>query len=365
MTNDEQPIPTALVHDYLLTMRGAERSFAEIAKCWPQAEIYASVVDLERVGPSFPGRIINSSWLNHAGVRQSNFRKFLPLYPMAISSLDVGDVDLVVSSSSAFAHGVNVPPEASHVCYCYTPFRYAWHERERALSEVPRWARPALSTVLNQIKAWDLRAEKKVSHYIGISEYSADLIDRAYGRDASVVYPPVEVDRFATSESFEDYFLFVGETVKHKRIETALQAAQKAGKKLKIIGGGPERGRLEVEFGETAEFLGRIDDESLTQTIARAAAVVIPNVEEFGIVAVEAMASGRPVLATGLGGVSETVIDGVTGVLVPNGTVDEFAEAMVHVDFGSFSAESCRARSETYSSSAFRENLQNAVMSWV
>ena len=344
-----------LVHDYLLVMRGAERTFAEIASCWPDAPIYTLLYDEAGTDRCFEGREIHASFLQRLRVRQRGFRRFLPFFPRAVEHLPVGSCDLVVSSSSAFAHGVRAAAGAVHVCYCHSPFRYAWHERERALAEARRPMRPQLRRTLDQIRSWDLAASRAVTHYIANSDLTRIRMERYWGREAgAVIHPPVEVDRFAVGEP-EDFLLIVTELVAHKRVDLALDAARRAGCRVKVVGVGPERQRLARRYdGRGAEFLGRVSDGGLEDLYARARALVVPNVEEFGIAAVEAQAAGRPVLAADGGGARETVIDGSTGILVPSGSVDALAEAMSQTDFDRFSPERIRANAARFSTEVFR-----------
>jgi glycosyltransferase involved in cell wall biosynthesis len=350
------------VHDYLLVMRGAERTFATLADCWPEAPIFTTLYASEGTAGRFAGRDIHTSYLQRSHVRQSGFRRLLPLYPSAVERLRVRPHKVVVSSSSAFAHGVLPDPDAIHVCYCYSPFRYVWHERDTALSEFPRALRPVVARSLERIQRWDLAAASRVTHYVTISEMVRERIARFYQRDAAVVHPPVEVDRFTPGHA-QDYFLFVGELVRHKRIPVALEAARRAGARMKVIGSGPELERLEHEYADVAEFLGRASDERVADAYAGARALVVPNVEEFGIAAVEAQAAGRPVIAIDEGGTRETVLDGETGVLVANGSVDEFAEAMRHTDFDRFSPSRIAKHARRFSPDAFRAKLTREVAS--
>jgi glycosyltransferase involved in cell wall biosynthesis len=350
----------ALVHDYLLVMRGAERSFAAMADCWPQSPIYTLLYDRRGTGGQFDGRDVHTSYLQRLGVGQSGFRRLLPLFPRAVESLDLQQHDLVISSSSAFAHGVRKHPDAVHVCYCYTPFRYAWHEWSRGIEEAPRALRPALRETLRHVRRWDLAASRRVDHYIAISEFTRQRIASFWERDSSVIYPPVETERFYSAEP-EDYFLVTAELVRHKLVDHACEAARRAAVPLKVVGHGPELQRLQAHYGETVDFLGRVDDRQLADLYARARAVVVANVEEFGIVAVEAQAAGRPVITSGEGGARETVIDGMTGVHVPLGDVDGFAEAMRHTNFDAFSPEVIQAHAERFSVDAFKERLTAEV----
>jgi glycosyltransferase involved in cell wall biosynthesis len=348
-----------LVHDYLLVMRGAERTFAAIADCFPDAPIYTLLYDERATRGVFGGREVHTSYLQRLGIRQRGFRRLLPLFPSAVERLRVQDHDLIVSSSSAFAHGVRPAAGAVHVCYCYTPFRYAWHERERALAETPNPMRPAVSCMLNRIREWDCEAAKRVTHYIAISELSRERIRTYLRREASIIYPPVEVERFSIGEP-EDFFLVVCELVGHKQVDVALEAASRAGRRIKVVGTGPERRHLQTAYG-TAEFLGRIDDGELASLYARARALIVPNIEEFGIAAVEAQAAGRPVVAPAAGGTMETIVPGETGILVEPGNADALADALRTTDFGAFSPKAIRDHAQRFSRAAFQARFRAEV----
>jgi len=353
----------ALVHDYLLVLRGAERTFAEMTACWPDAPIYTLLYDHEGTNGRFARRHVVTSGLQRLGVRQQGFRRLLPLFPVAAERLPVEDYDVVVSSSSAYAHGVRPREDAVHVCYCHSPFRYAWFQRERAASEVPAMARPVLDLLLDRTRSWDCRAATRVTHYIANSSITRERIRTYYDRDAGLVHPPVNVARFdcRSTVPHEDWFLIVSELVRHKRVDLALDAARAAGRKVKVVGTGPELERWRVEYADTATFLGRVDDATLDALYPRCAALLMANEEEFGIAAVEAQASGRPVVAIAAGGALETVVDGETGVHVPPDDVDAFAQALRHVDFSRFDAAHCRRNAVRFSADAFRAHLQAEV----
>ena len=295
-------LATALVHDYLLVKRGAERTFGAMADCWPEAPIYTLLYDPEGTEQAFAGRRVETSYLQRLRVRQSGFRRLLPLFPSAVRSARCDRLRPGRSPARAPSLMVSEPvPGAAHVCYCHTPFRYAWLERDRATAQS---AAPApihcVHAALGRIRAVGSSAPPRVTHYVTISELSRERIQDCYGRDATVVHPPVEVDRFSIGAP-EDFFLVVTELVPHKRVTQALEAARLAGVPMKVVGGGPDLKRLEQEYGSTAEFLGRASDAQLADLYRRARALVVPNIEEFGIAAVEAQASGRPVLAVGRG----------------------------------------------------------------
>ncbi|MFI5008818.1 MAG: glycosyltransferase [Solirubrobacterales bacterium] len=349
-----------LVHDYLLVMRGAERSFAAIADCWSEAPIYTLLHDPRALEGRFAGRQVHTSPLQRLGVGQAGFRRLLPLYPLAMSRLDARAHDVVVSSSSAFAHGVRTRADAQHICYCYTPFRYAWHEREKALAEVPRALRPLLDRTLAEVREWDRSAARRVTGYIAISKLSQQRIGDCYGREAPIVHPPVDVERFSIGEP-EEWLLTVSELVAHKRVDVALEAARLIDAPIKVVGAGPEYESLRHRYAASAEFLGRVDDVTLAGLYQRARAVLVPGVEEFGIAAVEAQAAGRPVVATNGGGARETILDGLTGVLVPTATPEDFAHAVRYTDFDSFSPQHIRAHAMQFSVASFRRRFRRQV----
>lgn len=350
----------ALVHDYLLTPRGAERTFAAMCACWPSASIHALLSDPAAARELLGARSVHTSGLQRLGAGQGDFRRLLPLFPLAAGRLLSEPVQLVISSSSAFAHGVRPPGETLHVCYCHSPFRYAWHERARALEEASTWQRRSLGVVLEGVRRWDLRAAARVTHYVANSRITQERIHRFYGREATLVHPPVAVDRFSVRQP-EDYFLFVGEVTRHKRVELAIEASRRAQVRLVVVGSGPDLERLRALHGERVTFTGRVSDDELVAFVERARAQIVPNVEEFGIAAVEAQAAGRPVVAAAAGGALETVVDGVTGVHVEPGSVDALAEALREVDFDRFDSARVRANAERFSTEAFQGRLRAEV----
>jgi glycosyltransferase involved in cell wall biosynthesis len=358
------PSPTpheriVLAHDYLLVMRGAERTFAALADLYADAPILTLLYDELGTDARFAGRSIATSPLRHLGVSQSTFRRLLPLYPWAVERLRAPDCDVLLSSSSAFAHGIRVPPGAVHVCYCYTPFRYAWYEQQRALAETPRLLRPLLRRQLERIRVWDLATSRRVDAFIAISELSRERIKRYYDRDAVVIHPPVETERFAPGEP-GDALLVVSEIVRHKRLHVALEAARRAHAPIRVVGSGPDHAALSAAYPE-AEFLGRVEDGELAGLYASARAVIVPSMEEFGITAVEAQAAGRPVIAAAAGGALETVLDGETGRLAQLDDVESFARAIASIDALDFSPERAVHNAERFSVAVFRERVAEQV----
>ena len=348
-----------LAHDYLLVMRGAERTFAAIADLYPQAPICTLLYDEHATDGRFAGHRVLTSWLQRLGASQANFRRLLPLYPGAAQRLAAPQCDVLISSSSAFAHEFKVPPGAIHVCYCHTPFRYAWFEEERALAEVTPALRPLLRHELARIRRRDVAAGVRVDAYVANSALTAERIMRCYGQESTIIHPPVETHRFHQGNPGEA-LLVVSEIVRHKRVHVALEAARRARVPIRVVGGGPDRDALAAAYPE-AEFVGRVSDTELVELYAQARAVVVPGLEEFGITAVEAQAAGRPVIAAAAGGTLETVIPGVTGELVPLDDVDALAGAMRTLDERTFDPSHARANAERFSVAAFRQQLSEYV----
>ncbi len=349
------PGRVTLAHDYLLVMRGAERTFAAIADLYPNAPIFTLLYDEAGTHERFASHAVTTSSLQRLGVSQANFRRLLPFYPRAVERLELPPSDVVLSSSSAFAHGVRAPAGAVHICYCHAPFRYAWYEQERALGEVPAPLRPLLRMQLARMRTWDLRASRRVDSYIANSELTRERIRRFYGREADVIHPPVETQRFSPGEP-GDSLLVVSEIVRHKRLHIALEAARRARTPIRVVGSGPDHAALREAYPE-AEFLGRASDADLAELYASARAVIVAGVEEFGITAVEAQAAGRPVIAAGAGGVLETVLDGQTGRLARLDDVDSFVAAIEGIDELDFDADQAVENAARFSVAAFQSRL--------
>jgi glycosyltransferase involved in cell wall biosynthesis len=348
-----------LAHDYLLVMRGAERTFAALADLYTNAPIYTLLYDEHKTEGRFEGRSVTASPLQRLGVQQSGFRRLLPLYPLAVPHLHPPACDLLLTSSSAFAHGIRAPEGAVHVCYSHTPFRYAWHEQSEAIAEVSRPLRPMLRGALGAIRKWDVAASGRVDVYLANSQLTRKRIRQRYGREAAVVHPPVETHRFAPGQP-GDTLLVVSEIVRHKRVHVALEAARAAGMRIQVVGDGPDRAALISAYPE-AEFLGRVPDTDLSDLYSRARAVVVPGIEEFGITAVEAQASGRPVIAAGGGGALETVLNGRTGRFATLDDVASFSQAMRSIDTLDFNPALAVQNSERFSVAAFQQRILDQV----
>ena len=350
----------ALVHDFLLDLRGAERVFAAICDAWPEADVFTAVYDEEGTEGRFADRSPQASFLQRLRPSARTFRPLLPLYPHAIESLDLRGYELVISSSSAWAHGVLPDPGAVHVCYCHNPFRYAWSEREATLAARSVALRLPLGVVLSRWRQWDWIAAQRVDRYVANSRLTASRIRRYFGREADVLHPPVELERFAPGP-VADHYLVVAELMAHKRIDVAVEAFNRLGLPLVVVGDGPELRRLRRLAEPNVMFCGRLPDIEVADLLRRARALVVTAAEEFGIAAVEALASGRPVIALGSGGVLESVHEGETGAYYRSSDPEALAEVVASFDPLGVDPAACVAAAQRFGTERFQAALRGIV----
>jgi glycosyltransferase involved in cell wall biosynthesis len=347
---------TALVHDFLVGVRGADRVFLEICDLWPEADLFTPVYDEEGTEGRFAGRRIHTSFLQRMRPTARTFRALLPFYPAAIESFDLSDYDLVISSSSAWAHAVICDEGAVHVSYCHNPFRYAWNERHRTLAErSDPFSRAALRWLFMRWREWDWIAAQRVDRYVTNSRTTQARIRGYFSRDSQIVYPPVATERFRR-EPAQDHYLVLSELVSHKQIDLAVEAFNALRLPLVIAGDGPARRRLERLAGPTVRFLGRVSDREAARLLSTCRALVVPAREEFGIAAVEAQAAGRPVIARAAGGLLENVIDGVTGCWWDGGP-EELADAVSGFDALAIDADACVENARRFDATVFRRRF--------
>lgn len=354
------PRRVALVHDFLLDVRGAERVFEVMCDTWPEADVFTAVYDRKGTEGRFEHREVHTSPLQVLRPTARSFRALLPLYPWAIGTLDLDDYDLVVSSSSAWAHGIRPADGAVHVCYCHNPFRYAWAEREATLEARGPLMRPVLAKVFERWREWDAAVARNVDAYIANSAFTADRIDRYLDRESTVIHPPVDVRRFSVGEP-GDYHLAVGELMPHKRFDVIVEAFNRLGRRLIIAGDGPQRRRLDALAGPTVELVGRVSDAHMEELMRGCQALVTCAVEEFGIAVVETLASGRPVIAIAAGGVLETVTEGETGTFFTRPEPDAIAAAVQGFDALAVDPRRCREDAEAFDVEHFSARLRGAV----
>jgi glycosyltransferase involved in cell wall biosynthesis len=359
-------VKVALVHDWLTGMRGGERCLEVFCELFPGADLYTLLHVPGAVAPLIERRRVVTSFIQRLPGAARSYRRYLPLFPLAASRFDLRGYDLVLSSSHAVAKGVPVPPDALHVCYCFTPMRYVWDLYDeyfgRTAGPLTRALMPPVAAVLRR---WDRRTAAGVQHFVAISRFVADRIRRAYGRAADVIHPPVDVARFRIEESPGDYYLVVSALTPYKRIDLAVLTANRLGRRLVVVGIGPEERRLRALAGSTVEFLGWRNDGEVAELYARCRALLFPAVEDFGITPLEAMAAGRPVIALGKGGALETVvapggIDPPTGLLFEDQTVNGLIAAIREFerDPGRFEPKALRRRAEAFDRPLFKERVK-------
>jgi glycosyltransferase involved in cell wall biosynthesis len=351
---------TALVHDFLVSVRGADRVFLEMCDLWPDADVFTPVYDEDGTEGRFAGRNIHTSFLQRLRPSARTFRALLPLYPTAIESFDLSGYDVVISSSSAWAHAVICEEETVHVCYCHNPFRYAWNERHRTLAErSDPVSRATLRALFRRWREWDWIAAQRVDRYITNSRTTQARIRSYFGRDSRIVYPPVATERFRPGPVGDDYLL-ASELVSHKEIDVAVEAFNRLRLPLVIAGDGPSRRRLKRLAGPTIRFTGRVTDADAARLMSSCRALVVTAREEFGIVAVEAQAAGRPVIARGAGGLLENVSDGVTGCWWEGGA-DELAAAVSEFDALAVDPQACVDNARRFDAAVFRDRFPREV----
>lgn len=355
----------ALVHDWLTGMRGGEKCLELFCGLYPEAPIYTLVHRIGSVSPAIESHPIHTSFLQRAPWGRSRYQRYLPLFPAAIERFDLRGYDLVLSSSHAVAKGVVTHPGTVHVCYCHTPMRYVWLAFEHYFGggryKFPSsWLLPSVATWL---RTWDVATAQRVNHFIANSHNVAGRIRHYYAREASVVHPWVDLETYRPEPSVtrEDYYLIISALVPYKRVDLAIEAARRMGKRLVIIGSGVERKRLEQRADGSVTFRGWLPTEGLVDAMRRAKALLFPGEEDFGIVPLEAMACGTPVVAYGAGGALETVVDGETGVFFTEQTVTALCTALEKLEDLPPVAAAARARAELFSAAQFKKRIADEI----
>jgi glycosyltransferase involved in cell wall biosynthesis len=348
----------AIVHDYLNQWGGAERVLEELRAVWPDAPVFVSIYDRERMPAAYREWTIRTTFMQRLPGILRNHQPYLPLYPLAFARLDLRGYDLIVSSSSAFAKNIHPTPGALHVCYCHSPMRFAWNAADYARREkLGSPVRAALGPLLRVIRRWDERGTRRVDHLIANSATVAERIGRYYGREAVVIHPPVRTDIPAAKSEPDDFFLVVTRLVPYKRLDIVVEAFNRLGLPLRIVGQGRDRAELERRAGPNIRFLGGVSDEEKNHLYARCRATIFPAEDDFGIAQVEAQSAGRPVIAFRAGGATETVRDGVTGVFFDAQTPEALMAAVGRLAEMRFDPATIRAHARTFDATVFRRNI--------
>lgn len=364
----------AFICDWLASMRGGERCLEAVCETYPDADIFTLVHYLGSVSETIEAHKVQTSYIQHLPGSAKNFRRYLPLFPSAIQKFDLSGYDCVLSFSHCVAKAVKPPIGIPHICYCYTPMRYAWHMRDAYLSTIPNPKRLLIECVLNQLKKWDRKSSSRVTHFIAISENVQHRIKDAYNRDSVVIYPPVECSRFAISSIDDGYYLILSALVPYKRIDIAVKAFADAGRKLVIVGNGPELPRLKSMASVNVSFVDNAGDDEVVEYLKKCRALVFPGEEDFGIVPLEAQACGKQVIAFGRGGALETIIGldntqtaktDATGIFFYEQTPESLQKSILLFEKtkDQFDPAKCRANALGFDRHVYQKSMQNYIQS--
>ena len=354
----------ALVHDWLPFIGGAERVLTNFLELYPNAPIYTTICNKSKMDGLLKEANIITSNLQKKNKEIENHRKLFPFMMTAIESFNLNDYDVVLSDSSSVAKGAITPPDTIHICYCHSPMRYAWefsHEYAGKMAGKGGLKAKLLSYFLTGVRLWDNASSDRVDYFIANSQNVAKRIWKHYRREAVVIHPPVRCNLFNISDIDEEYFLIVSRLQEYKRIDLAIEVFNKLGLPLVIIGDGPDRKKLEKMAKSNVKFLGRESDEVIKEHYAKCRAFLFAGEEDFGITPLEAMASGRPVIAYRKGGALETVVQNKTGVFFDNQTCEDLLQAIKKFEGMTFDKIEIRKHAETFNEQIFKEKIKRFV----
>lgn len=349
------------MHDWLNQQGGAENVLEALVQLYPDSPVYTSIYAPDKMPSSYRQWDIRTTWMNSLPGIHEHHQPYLVLYPKAFANLNLGDYDVVLTNKSGFCHGVQAG-EAMHVCYCLAPTRYVWQfEAYMRRERFPDVSHAMIKAAVRSLQRWDFDAAQRVDHFVAISSDIQQRIERFYQRSSTIIFPPVETDRFRPTTDQDDYLLVVSRLIPYKRIDLAVRACTELGIPLKVVGSGRDRDRLEKLAGPTVEFLGRVPDEDLPNLYARCRGFIFPGLEDFGIAPVEAQAAGRPVIAYKAGGALDTVIEGETGTFFEEQSLQTLVQAIKRFNQMAFSPERCVVNAARFSRAVFDDQLTSLI----
>lgn len=348
----------ALVHDWLVSEGGAEQVLKCFHEIWPDAPIYTLVYNEKKAPAWTHGLDIRTTYIQDWPGGKTHHKFLLSFMPRAWEALDLTEYDLVVSSCASCCKGVITRADAVHICYCHSPIRYVWDLYFDYLEGASAIKRAFMPSMIHKVRMWDFQAAQRVDCFVSNSDYVGRRIFKFYRRESTTVYPGIRLLEGPVSEERGDYYFILSRFVGYKRVDLAIEACNKLGRKLIVAGsGGEEEQKLRAMAGPTVEFVGRVSEDQLNEYYAHAKAFLFPGIEDFGLTPLEAMAGGAPVLAYGEGGALETVLDGETGMFFHRQDADSLAACIKEFERRSFSAAACRARAEQFSTEVFKDRF--------
>jgi len=354
----------ALVHYWLVGLRGGEKVLEAICDIYPEADIYTHIYDADAVGPVIRAHKVITTFISRLPFARRLYRSYLPLMPFALEALDLSQYDLVISSESGPAKGVLTRPDAIHVCYCHSPMRYLWDQYELYRASAGPLARMMMPVLSPFLRLWDVISSNRVDHFIANSRFVAKRIQKTYRREAEVIFPPVKLEEYSIEDHPAlDYYFFISQLEAYKRADIVIEAANRLGRRLIVVGGGSEEERLRKIAGPSVTFLGRQTTEEIAKLYKNCRALLFAGTEDFGIIFLEAMASGRPVIAYAAGGALDAVVEGKTGLFFKEQTSEALSQAILSFEEKSetFDPRAIRAHAEAFGTETFKSNFKAVI----